>query len=280
MANSAKARPRRDDRAGVLIERYRETKDAAVLEQLTEELMPWLQRLARRFAGRGLEFDDLLQVASVGLVMAVERFDPARGYKFSSFAEPTITGEIKRHFRDHGWSVRPPRDLQERAAEINQVSVRLTGELGRSPTLQDIAEETGASVEDVLSALHASSAWTADSLDQPVSDELPLTPALVDDEPVYKVADDRIELAEAMSVLPERDRLVIHLSFFEDLTQSQIAERVGVSQMQVSRIIRNSLQRMRESIDEPAGEVAKDAAQLGTRKSRASTGREGDGERP
>jgi RNA polymerase sigma-B factor len=232
-----------------LLRRYHEAGEVAARDELVERFLPLARQLARRYQRGNEPLDDLVQVASIGLVKAVDRFDPERGTAFSSYAVPTILGELKRYFRDSGWAVHVPRGMQERVMTVNQAVSKLSRELGRSPTAGEIAAETGQEAELVLEALEAAIAYDAVSLDTPrTSDE--------DDGDTYAdtvgVIDERFELVEyqsaigpTMQALPARDRLVLKLRFEQDLTQLEIAERIGVSQMHVSRLIRRALQRLR-----------------------------------
>src|SRR5215211_7134278 len=192
-----------------LLERYAQDRSPIVREELVERFMPLARRLAARYAGGAEPFDDLVQVASVGLVKAIDRFDPVRGTAFSTFAVPTILGELKRHFRDRGWSVHVPRDVQERILKVERALAELPAKLGHAPTVQEIGQRIEATDEEVLEAIG----------------------------PVLKE-------------ISERDRMVLHLRFVEDLTQSEIAERVGVSQMHVSRILRATIEKLRQRIPE------------------------------
>jgi RNA polymerase sigma-B factor len=231
-----------------LFERFRSTRDPALREQLVEQFLPLARQLARRYQRGGEPLDDLVQVASLGLVKAVDRFDSSRGVAFSSYAVPTILGELKRYFRDSGWAVHVPRGLQERTMQIDRVAKELSGRLGRSPSVSEIAEHMDTSIEDVLAAMEASQAYEAVSLEAQRSGD-PDAETYADS---IGAEDERFELVEygaaiapALRALPPRDRLVLHLRFAEDMTQSQIAEEIGVSQMQVSRLIRRALARLR-----------------------------------
>jgi RNA polymerase sigma-B factor len=189
-------------------------------------------------------------VASLGLVKAIDRYELDRGTAFSSFAVPTVLGEIKRYFRDSGWTVRVPRAIQERRLKINKAIPALTGQLGRSPTTGEIAEFIQASSEDVLEALEAAVAYEPVSLDTAPSgedDDEGWAQALGEEDPAYEIVEYEASLAPALRTLSDRERLILHLRFAEDLTQSQIAERVGVSQMHVSRLIRKALQDLRDA---------------------------------
>jgi RNA polymerase sigma-B factor len=233
-----------------LIRRYQAHGDVHAREQAVNELMPLVYSLCRRYEKRSVEWDDLVQVASLGLVKAIERFDPDRGIAISSFAVPTILGELKRYFRDRTWAVRPPRDLQERALSVNKAVSRLTTAHGRSPVPAVVAEHLGMAEEDVIEALVANRSYGADSLDArlvPRDDQgATLGERIGDKDDGLDRAEARATLSTLLEVLKPRDREVVRLRFEEDLTQEQIAKRVGVSQMQVSRILRASVERLRE----------------------------------
>jgi RNA polymerase sigma-B factor len=233
-----------------LLSRYRATGDRVAREQLVERFLPLARQLARRYQRGGEQLDDLVQVASLGLLKAIDRFDPQRETAFSSFAVPTILGELKRHFRDKGWSVRVPRDLQEMAVRVDRIADEMSRELGRAPTPGEIAESTGATLEQVLEAREAAAAYRAVSLDRPRSDEDEDGDSYADafgaEDPGYRLAEDSATVDRLMRVLSEREREVLRLRFEEDLTQSEIGRRVGVSQMHVSRLIRQSLARLRD----------------------------------
>lgn len=227
---------------------YRRTRDRAVRDELVEEHAPLAHFLAGRFSNRGEPRDDLVQVALVGLLKAVERFDPGRGLQFSTFATPTILGELKRHFRDRGWTVRVPRRVQELHLQLGRIISALGQEQGRSPTPAEVAERAGVSEEDVLEAMEAGSLYRLVSLDGSASaDEEAgeLGACLGDDDPGFERIEHRAELAELLEVLPPRERRIVELRFFHSLTQSEIAERVGVSQMHVSRLLTRSVERLR-----------------------------------
>jgi len=237
-----------DRRIDHRFEIYRCTRDRAVRDELVEEHAPLAHFLAGRFSNRGEPRDDLVQVALVGLLKAVERFDPSRGLQFSTFATPTVLGELKRHFRDRGWTVRVPRRVQELHLQLGRIISTLGQEQGRSPTPAEIAERAGVSEEDVLEAMEAGSLYRLVSLDgsaTPDDEGGDLAACLGEDDPSFASIEHRDELAELLGVLPERERRIVELRFFESLTQSEIAERVGVSQMHVSRLLTRSLERLR-----------------------------------
>ncbi len=212
--------------------------------------MDFVRALARRYADRGEPLDDVVQAGMVGLINAADRYDPERG-DFRSFAAPTVVGEIRRHFRDRTWSVSVPRRVKDDSVAVSQAIERLSGDLGHTPTVQDLADDLRIPVDRVLDALGAHTAYNPDSLSQ--------TPWLDDDEggrdvasidEGFDVAEDRTVLAEVMGVLPARERVILHLRFEQGLLQSQIAERVGISQMHVSRLISRALARLREAAEE------------------------------
>jgi RNA polymerase sigma-B factor len=238
-----------------LLVRYHRAGDTAAREQLVERFLPLARQLARRYQRGGEQLDDLIQVASLGLLKAIDRFDPARETAFSSFAVPTILGELKRHFRDKGWSVRVPRDLQEMAVRVDRIADEMSRELGRAPTPAEIAERTGSTLEQVLEAREASGAYRAVSLDRPRSEDEDDGDSYADafgvEDPGYGLAEDAATVDRLMRVLSEREREVLRLRFAEDLTQSEIGQRVGVSQMHVSRLIRQSIARLRDEADAP-----------------------------
>jgi RNA polymerase sigma-B factor len=236
---------------------YARTGDTAVRDELIEAHLRLAEHLARRFSNRGVPVDDLIQVASLGLVKAVERFDPDRGLEFSTFATPTIVGELKRHFRDKGWAVRVPRRVQELHVEINALVGELTQKFGRSPTIPEIAERAGTSEEEILEAMEAGQAYRSASIDAPGGDSDDAAPGLSDQlgssDSALLDAENRMLLAELIQTLPKREQLMLHLRFFEGMTQSQIAERLGISQMHVSRLLAKSLNLLREAAEAQPG---------------------------
>ncbi len=234
-----------------LLKRYRAAGDEMARDQLVERMLPLVRRIALRYANRGQDLDDLIQVGSVGLLKAIERFQFGRGARLATYAEPTILGEIKRHFRDHGWTVRPPRDLQELNAKVNRANDDLSMRLGRSPTVAEIADHVDASIEDVLAALRASASYESTPLESEGGVPIETGPLIVED-PSFDRAELLATLRIGIAALSERDRKVVHLRFFEDLSQREIAQRIGVSQMQVSRILRAALQRIRLELDADA----------------------------
>ncbi len=228
---------------------YRRTGNRRLRDELVEEHVGLAEYLARRFSDRGESFDDLRQVALVGLLKAVERFEPDRGLRFSTFATPTIVGELKRHFRDRGWAVRVPRRVQELHLQLVKVVSSLNQELGRSPTPEEIARRTGTRVEDVLEAMEAGGVYRLASLDAALANEerstLDLSARLGEEDGEFEGVERREELAALLSSLPPRERRIVFLRFFEGLTQSEIATEIGISQMHVSRLLAKSLDTLR-----------------------------------
>jgi RNA polymerase sigma-B factor len=209
-------------------------------------------RIARHYGGRGEDIEDLTQVARLGLVKAVNRFDPAKGSHFVAFAVPTMMGEVRRHFRDHGWSMHVPRRLKDRHAHISRATMELTQTLGRAPTAGQMADLLGLTREDVVESMMAAEAYRVDSIDVPISSNH-ATPRMVSDTMGnLDCGFDRITDLETvrplLAALPERERTVLYLRFFESMTQSQIAVRIGVSQMQISRILERTLRELRDKL--------------------------------
>ena len=234
--------------------RFVKDRDPAIREELVRRYLPFAKNLALRYRGASESFDDLLQVASLGLVNAIDRFDPERGAPFTAFASPTILGELKRHFRDRVWTVRVPRGLHDRMAEVEKAISELTVELQRSPSVPEIAGRLEVDPTDVLEVLEANHNRRPLSLDRPVggedSEESPAAEWVGDEDSGYELVEDKLALEGALPHLDERERLVLQLRFVEDLTQSQIAERIGHSQMHVSRILRRTLERIRTEVAE------------------------------
>ncbi|HEX6116847.1 MAG TPA: SigB/SigF/SigG family RNA polymerase sigma factor [Solirubrobacterales bacterium] len=232
--------------------------DLSARDQLVRFFMPMAKRIARASQTRMVESEDLEQVANLALVLAIDRFDATRGLAFSTFAVPTITGEIKRHLRDRAWSVRVPRRLQENGLRVHKAASGFFSAEGRAPTTGKLAELTGLPVEDVLEAIEAGEALAARSLDSSGSDTgedpMPLLERIGEEDPAFARADEVASLAPSLKRLPPRDRLILFLRFAEDMTQSEIAARIGVSQMQVSRLLRSAITRLRELNGAEAGE--------------------------
>src|SRR6476661_2576748 len=240
-----------DDRD--LLRRWRDNEDEGARLELVERTLPLAKTLARRYANKGEALDDLEQVAALGLVKAIERFDLDRDVRFTTFAVPTIAGEIKRHFRDRGWMIRVPRDVQELSARLTITRDRLTRELGRSPTVQELAQAAHAGIEQVLEALGAADAYRALSLDEPLGEGIEALDAIGGNDDGFERVEQRQMLRSGLTHLPAREREILHLRFYEGLTQREIADRVGVSQMHVSRLIRRSLEALREQLVVPVG---------------------------
>jgi len=226
-------------------------EDPSARDELVDMFLPLAEYLARRFAGRGESLDDLVQVASVGLLNAIDRFDPEREVQFSTYAAVTIVGELKRHFRDKGWAIRVPRRLQEVGLRINAVLPELAQELGRSPTIEEIAERCEASPEEILDATEAVQAYSTTSLETPVGEEgvAPID-VLGAEDPSLELLESWTAVAPAVRQLPTRERKVLYLRFFRGMTQSEIAREIGVSQMHVSRLLAQSLRFLRETVED------------------------------
>ena len=241
------------DRTRELFRQYKATGDPEVRDQLIVSHLNLVRFLASKFKNRGEPLDDLIQVGTIGLIKAIDRFDPSRGLEFTTYATPTILGEIKRHFRDKGWSVRVPRRLQELSAKVNQANDELTNELSRSPSVEEIAKRVGASVDDVLEAMESSSAYSSVPLEGGGSSDDDDAPSVIDhyatEDESLAASDDRIVLEDAIRDFSPREKDVIRMRFFEGMTQVEIAERLGISQVQVSRLLRRTLRRVQDKID-------------------------------
>ena len=223
--------------------------DPSAREALVRLHFPLVEYLARRFAGRGEPVDDLVQVASIGLLKAIDRFDRDRGVKFSTYATPTIIGELKRHFRDKGWAMRVPRRLQEIGLQLSRVVSEMYQDLGRSPTVAEIAERSGLSEDDVLEGMDAIHAHSIGSLDAPTDDEGQTSGGrLGAEDETYELLEGWASVAPHLEKLPDRERRILYLRFFRGMTQSQIAEKLGISQMHVSRILSRTLLLLREAV--------------------------------
>lgn len=232
---------------------FAETRDARLRDELIEAHLGLAEYLARRFNNRGEPLDDLVQVASVGLLKAVDRFDPERAVEFSTYATHTIVGELKRHFRDKGWAVRAPRRMQELYLRLGKIVSSLSQELGRSPTIQELAAEAQVSDEEVLEALEAGQAYRFASLDAPSpgdEDGDTMSSHLGEEDPGMIGAEHRAALSPLIERLPQREQTILYLRFFEGLTQSEIATRLGISQMHVSRLLARSLAQLRSAAEE------------------------------
>ena len=243
-----KAQLREEDRE--LLRRYHEHGDTSAREQLVQRHLPLVRSLARRYAGRGEPLDDIEQVGAIGLIKAIDRFELDREVSLATYATPNVVGEIKRHFRDKGWAIRVPRALQELNAKMSATIDRLTSRLGRSPSVSEIAESLGATPEEVLEAIEVGSAYTTLSLSGGPSGEDEADPleAIGEEDEEYERTEDRAALAPALAHLPQREREILRMRFEDGLPQTHIAERVGLSQMHVSRLIRKSLATMRDEL--------------------------------
>ena len=233
-----------------LLRRYHEEGDATAREVLVERHLPLVRSLARRYAGRGESLDDIEQVGAIGLLKAIDRYEMSREVALTTYATPNVVGEIKRHFRDKGWAIRVPRALQELNGKMGPTIERLTSKLGRSPSIAEIAAEFKTTTEQVLEALEAGSAYAPLSLSAgPTGDEeLDPMETIGTDDAGFERTDNRASLEPALESLPEREREILRMRFEDGLTQTQIAERIGISQMHVSRLIRRSLERMRSQM--------------------------------
>jgi RNA polymerase sigma-B factor len=238
----------------ILLRRYHEDGDLQAREKLIEQYMSLVRSLARRYSYRGEQLEDLVQIGAIGLIKAIDRFDLERGVELTTYATPNIIGEIKRHFRDKGWAVRVPRGLQELNVQLSRLVEQLTVQYSRSPTIPELAKAAGVEEEQVLEALESGRAYTSLSLSVGGGggddDDLDPLESLGTEERQYEVSEDRAVLAPGFKLLDERERKILQLRFFDGLTQSQIAQQIGISQMHVSRLIRRSLEKIRETITE------------------------------
>lgn len=253
---STRDRTRERELIGIIAELAEDDpRRMAARDELVTMHLPLAGFLARRFRDRGESLDDLTQVATIGLLKAVDRFDPERGVEFSTFATPTMVGEIKRHFRDKGWAIRVPRRLQELRISIGRATAELSQSTGRSPTVAELAEHLGVSQEQILEGLESAQAYATLSLDASSSDGTEdgssLADTLGDDDPGLGEVDTRETLHPLVATLAPREQRIIHMRFYENMTQAQIAERIGVSQMHVSRLLAKSLAQLRTGLDEP-----------------------------
>ena len=233
-----------------LLRRYHADGDRGAREELVQRHLPLVRALARRYAGRGESLEDIEQVGAIGLIKAIDRYELAREVALTTYATPNVVGEIKRHFRDKGWAIRIPRGLQELNAKMSSTIERLTARLGRSPSIAEIAVELETTPEQVLEAMEAGSAYAPVSLSVGPSSEGELDPleTIGAEDSNYERTEQRASLEPALDLLPDREREILRMRFEDGLTQTQIAESVGVSQMHVSRLIRKSLARMRAEL--------------------------------
>ena len=227
--------------------KFAAARDPLLRDQLVTENLGLARRLAHRFTHRGQPYDDLAQVASIALIKAVDRYDPERNVKFSTFATGTIIGELKRHFRDRGWSVRAPRRIQELYLELGTTIESLGHGLGRSPMVSELAKATGASEEEIVEAMEAGQGYRSASLDAPGAAGATLGDSLATEDAAITLVDERSVLDPALASLPARNRTIMRLRFIDGLSQCEIASRVGISQMHVSRLLATSLSQLREA---------------------------------
>jgi RNA polymerase sigma-B factor len=235
-----------------LLRRYHEDGDTSAREQLVQRHLPLVRSLARRYAGRGESLEDIEQVGAIGLLKAIDRYDLEREVSLTTYATPNVVGEIKRHFRDKGWAIRVPRGLQELNAKMSGTIERLTVKLERSPTIAEISAELETTPEQVLEAMEAGSAYSTISLSSGPGggddDDFDPMESIGEEDQEYERTEQRASLEPALDALPEREREILRMRFEDGLTQTQIAERIGISQMHVSRLIRKSLSRMRDHL--------------------------------
>ncbi len=247
------------ERTRELFRRYKDEGDEEAREQLVMSHLNLVRFLASKFKNRGEPLDDLIQVGTIGLIKAIDRFEPERGLEFTTFATPTVMGEIRRHFRDKGWSVRVPRRLQELSSKVIQVTDDLTKQLQRSPSIEEVANALDTTVDEVLEAMESSSAYSAVPLEGGGSSADEDTPSIIDhyatEDRDLASSDDRMILDDAIKDFSPREQEIIHMRFTDELTQVEIANRLGISQVQVSRLLRKTLKKIQEKID-PAGKRA------------------------
>ena len=240
------------DRTRELFRRYKEEGDDDAREQLVMSHLNLVRFLASKFKSRGEPLDDLIQVGTIGLIKAVDRFDPTRGLEFTTFATPTILGEIRRHFRDKGWSVRVPRRLQELSSKVNQTKEELTKGLHREPSVEEVATALNTTVDEVLEAMESSSAYSSVPLEGGSSGEDD-TPSVIDryvsEDEELALSDDRMAIEEAIRDFSPREQEIIRMRFIDGLTQVEIAKKLGISQVQVSRLLRRTLRKLQQKID-------------------------------
>ena len=254
LRRASKGKPAWDkERTRELFRRYKEEGDEEAREQLIVSHVNLVRYIAAKFKNRGEPLDDLIQVGTIGLIKAIDRFDPSRGLEFTTYATPTIMGEIKRHFRDKGWTIRVPRRLQELSAKVNSATDELTARLQRSPSIEEVAEYLGTTADEVLEAMESSSAYSSVPLEAQGGNEDDDAPSVIDRyasvDGDLEASDDRIVLEEVISEFPEADQQAIRMRFIDGMTQVEIAKRLGISQVQVSRMLRRALRRIQDKID-------------------------------
>jgi RNA polymerase sigma-B factor len=231
---------------------FAQTRDSRLRDELIEEHLELVERLAHRFTSRGETFEDLVQAGSIGLIKAVDRFNPELGYEFVAYASTTIVGELKRYFRDHGWSVRASRRVQELYLELAPAVEALSHRHGRSPSIREIASEIGTTEDLVLEAMEAGVGYRSPSLDAPGPEGRTLGDRLGELDGNFELAENRVTVIPELAALPERERQLITMRFVDDLSQVEIAERLGISQMHVSRLLAKSLAKLQRAVEDPA----------------------------
>ena len=254
LRRASKGKPAWDkERTRELFRRYKEEGDEEAREQLIVSHVNLVRYIAAKFKNRGEPLDDLIQVGCIGLIKAIDRFDPSRGLEFTTYATPTIMGEIKRHFRDKGWTIRVPRRLQELSAKVNSATDELTAQLQRSPSIEEVADYLGTTADEVLEAMESSSAYSSVPLEGQGNNEEDDAPSVIDRyasvDGDLEASDDRMVLEEVIGEFPEADQQAICMRFIDGMTQVEIAKRLGISQVQVSRMLRRALRRIQDKID-------------------------------
>ena len=254
LRRASKGKPAWDkERTRELFRRYKEEGDEEAREQLIVSHVNLVRYIAAKFKNRGEPLDDLIQVGTIGLIKAIDRFDPSRGLEFTTYATPTIMGEIKRHFRDKGWTIRVPRRLQELSAKVNSATDELTAQLQRSPSIEEVADYLDTTADEVLEAMESSSAYSSVPLEGQGNNEEDDAPSVIDRyasvDGDLEASDDRMVLEEVIGEFPEADQQAIRMRFIDGMTQVEIAKRLGISQVQVSRMLRRALRRIQDKID-------------------------------
>ena len=254
LRRASKGKPAWDkERTRELFRRYKEEGDEEAREQLIVSHVNLVRYIAAKFKNRGEPLDDLIQVGTIGLIKAIDRFDPSRGLEFTTYATPTIMGEIKRHFRDKGWTIRVPRRLQELSAKVNSATDELTAQFQRSPSIEEVADYLGTTADEVLEAMESSSAYSSVPLEGQGNNEEDDAPSVIDRyasvDGDLEASDDRMVLEEVIGEFPEADQQAIRMRFIDGMTQVEIAKRLGISQVQVSRMLRRALRRIQDKID-------------------------------